>query len=85
MIKKQNSPREERLINAYKKGFWVYILKVGMLQWGLPFSILMYLFNVGFKFELIGVILWLVVGVILGGFLFGSIMYFYTKKWLVKN
>ena len=56
------------------------VFKIGMLRWELAFSIAMYVFNVGIKFDLFYLILWLIMGFLVGGFAFGSAMYYYAKK-----
>jgi hypothetical protein len=73
------------LTEESKKGFWSFVLKVGMLRWGLPFSIIMYIINIGLKFDFRGIITWLIAGVLIGGFMFGSAMYLYAKAKLSKN
>lgn len=74
----------DNLTKAYKAGYLSFVFKQGVLQFGLPFSIVMYIVDVGMVLDLFSLILWLAIGMVFGGFLFGTIMYYYVKKMVLK-
>jgi hypothetical protein len=71
--------QKEKIKALIEKGRWNYVLKA-VLFFGLPGSIIMYLITEGPVFDLEMVLVWLVVGVLMGGFGFGLTMWWYLNR-----
>ena len=84
--KKLEGDDYKKLGKESKEGYWVFVLKHGILYFGLPLAILMYIYKMGFKINFIYIVYFILAVGVLGGFLYGTFLYYCSKRKLkTKN